>query len=99
MTSTAFVDACLARIAARDGEVHAFARLAPDARAKAEEADAASHRPPLHGVPVAVKDIIDTADMPTEYGSPIFAGHAAERRCQLRRAAAARRARSWSARR
>ena len=30
---------------------------------------------PLHGVPVGVKDIIDTADMPTTYGSPIYAGH------------------------
>jgi Asp-tRNA(Asn)/Glu-tRNA(Gln) amidotransferase A subunit family amidase len=75
LTSVAFVEACLARIAARDGEVHAFARLAPDAREKAEQADAASHRPPLHGVPVAVKDIIDTEDLGTEYGSPIFAGH------------------------
>jgi Asp-tRNA(Asn)/Glu-tRNA(Gln) amidotransferase A subunit family amidase len=75
LTSVAFVEACLARIAARDGEVGAFARLAPDARAKAEEADGTTHRLPLHGVPVAIKDIIDTEGLGTEYGSSIFAGH------------------------
>ena len=36
--------------------------------------DAEPPRGPLHGVPVGIKDIIDTADMPTEYGSPIYAG-------------------------
>ena len=75
LTSTTFVEACLARIAARDGEVRAFARLAPDARERAAQADTATHRPPLHGVPVAIKDIIDTEGLGTEYGSPIFAGH------------------------
>src|SRR5262249_12056705 len=42
-----------------------------DARAR----DAEPPRSPLHGIPVAIKDIIDTGDMPTEYGSPIYAGH------------------------
>jgi Asp-tRNA(Asn)/Glu-tRNA(Gln) amidotransferase A subunit family amidase len=90
LTSGAFVDTCLARIAARDGEVHAFARLAPDARAKAEEADGASHRPPLHGVPVGIKDIIDTEGLGTEYGSPIFAGDvpAGDANCVMRLKAA-----------
>ena len=36
-------------------------------------------RGPLHGIPVGVKDVIDTADMPTAYGSPIYAGHRPER--------------------
>ena len=35
----------------------------------------AARRGPLHGLPVAVKDNIDTADMPTGYGSPIYDGH------------------------
>ncbi|MCB0186736.1 MAG: hypothetical protein KDE31_20860, partial [Caldilineaceae bacterium] len=30
---------------------------------------------PLHGVPVGIKDIFDTVDMPTCYGSPIYSGH------------------------
>ena len=84
LTSTAFVDACLARIAARDGEVHAFARLAPDARARAEEADAASHRPPLHGVPVAIKDIIDTRRPRHRIRLADLRRPRADRRCQLR---------------
>ena len=32
-------------------------------------------RGPLHGIPVGIKDVIDTADMPTEYGSSIYRGH------------------------
>jgi len=68
------VEACLARIAARDPEIKAFVRLAADLRAQTARADAEPPRGPLHGVPVAVKDLIDTADMDTEYGSPIRRG-------------------------
>jgi len=66
----------LRRIEARENEVRAFAYLAPEAAiAAAEKADAAqASGGPLHGLPVAVKDIIDTADMPTEFGGEIFAG-------------------------
>lgn len=67
---------CLARIAAREGEVRAFVHLdAEAALARARALDAGPVRGPLHGLPLAVKDIFDTADMPTECGSPIFAGH------------------------
>jgi Asp-tRNA(Asn)/Glu-tRNA(Gln) amidotransferase A subunit family amidase len=71
--------ACLTRIAQLDGAVGAFAFIDADhALAQARESDAwrRSGRPtgPLHGVPVAVKDLIDTADYPTEYGSRYFAG-------------------------
>ena len=41
----------------------------------ARELDRAGARGPLHGLPLGVKDIIDTFDLPTEYGSPIYAGH------------------------
>ena len=79
VSSAQLVDACLARIQAVDPEVQAWAFLDPDhARAQAVAADEyrLSGRPlgPLHGVPVGVKDIIDTADMPTENGSVLHAG-------------------------
>jgi len=70
------VAACLARIAAREAEVRAWTCLDADrALAQARRHDAAGPRPPLYGLPVGIKDIIDTADMPTGYGSPIYAGH------------------------
>jgi Asp-tRNA(Asn)/Glu-tRNA(Gln) amidotransferase A subunit family amidase len=76
LTSEAVVAACLERIAVRDGALRAWAHV--DAERALEEArarDAAPARGLLHGVPVAVKDVIDTADMPTAYGSPSYAGH------------------------
>jgi Asp-tRNA(Asn)/Glu-tRNA(Gln) amidotransferase A subunit family amidase len=74
-TMRAFLD----RIAALEPKLRAFAYLDPDAAlAAAERVDqtrAAGIAPgPLHGLPVAVKDIIDTADMPTEFGAELFAG-------------------------
>lgn len=75
-TSEALVRACLTRIALREDEVGAWTHLdAEAALAEARRADATPARGPLHGIPVAVKDIIDTADMPTAYGSGIYAGH------------------------
>ncbi len=79
ITSVMLVDACLEHISATDGEIGAFAHLDPPAaHTAAVDADATRATGngigPLHGVPIAVKDIIDTADMPTEYGSPVFAG-------------------------
>jgi Asp-tRNA(Asn)/Glu-tRNA(Gln) amidotransferase A subunit family amidase len=71
---------CLARIEAREDELRAWAYLDADAAlAQARARDAETPRGPLHGLPVGVKDVIDTADMPTEYGSPIYAGHRPER--------------------
>jgi len=70
------VEDCLAHIAARDGELHAWQAVDPEfARRQARALDAGPVRGMLHGVPVGVKDIFDTADLPTEYGSPIYAGH------------------------
>ena len=66
-------EACLARIAEREPEVGAFAHF--DAEAVRTAARAARADGPLRGLPVAVKDLIDTADLPTEYGSAIYEGH------------------------
>ncbi len=79
LASVELVEACLARVGAREAEVGAFAFLDPHhARRGAEACDAARRagRPqgPLHGLPVAVKDIFDTADMPTENGTALHAG-------------------------
>jgi Asp-tRNA(Asn)/Glu-tRNA(Gln) amidotransferase A subunit family amidase len=76
ITSEALVRDCLERIAAREGEVHAWEHLDREAALRqARAADAGPSRGLLHGLPVAVKDLIDTVDMPTAYGSPIYAGH------------------------
>jgi Asp-tRNA(Asn)/Glu-tRNA(Gln) amidotransferase A subunit family amidase len=65
------MDACLARIAAREPAVRAFAWFDADA---ARRGAAAARPGPLHGLPVGVKDVLDTTDMPSEYGSPIWRG-------------------------
>ena len=76
LTSEALVRACLERIAEREDSVGAWAFLDPDlALGEARRRDAERPRGALHGVPFGVKDIIATHDMPTEYGSPIYAGH------------------------
>src|SRR5512132_501544 len=80
ISSEQLVEACLARIREIDPQVQAWAFLDPDhalAQARAADVLRLSGQPigALHGVPVAIKDIFDTADMPTEYGSPIYAGY------------------------
>lgn len=76
ISSQDLVRACLDRIARRDDEVGAWTWLDPDrALAAAKARDGEAPRGPLHGVPIGIKDIIDTADMPTGYGSAIYAGH------------------------
>ncbi|MGH6947816.1 MAG: amidase [Kiloniellales bacterium] len=77
--SVELVRDCLARIDEVDSEVQAWAFLDRDhAMRQAEAADFRRKQGksigPLHGVPVGVKDIFDTHDMPTELGSPIWAG-------------------------
>jgi Asp-tRNA(Asn)/Glu-tRNA(Gln) amidotransferase A subunit family amidase len=75
-TCEAVVRACLARIADQDGVIQAWVNFDPDAAlAQARALDRASNRGPLHGLPIGVKDVIDTFDMPTEMGSPIYRGH------------------------
>jgi Asp-tRNA(Asn)/Glu-tRNA(Gln) amidotransferase A subunit family amidase len=68
--------ACIDRIGQRDAAVGAWAWLEPDAAiAQARRLDAGSARGPLFGVPVGIKDVFQTKDMPTEHNSPIYAGH------------------------
>ncbi|WP_439617143.1 amidase [Shinella sp.] len=79
LTSVALTEAHLDRIAERDGAYHAFLHVAAEnALAAAAEADAAFSRGedlgPLQGIPVAIKDLFDTEDMPTTYGSDLHAG-------------------------
>ncbi len=75
-TAEAVARACLEHISKREPQVQAWQFLDPALVIKQAKAlDAGASRGPLHGVPVGIKDIIDTADMPTEYGSPIHAGY------------------------
>ena len=65
--------ACLARIAAREGEVRAFAHFDASAVRATRTHDGRAHDGRAHdgvlgGMPLGVKDVLDTADMPREYG-------------------------------
>ncbi|MBM4297876.1 MAG: amidase [Deltaproteobacteria bacterium] len=76
VTSEALVSSCLERIDSRQSQVKAWVHLDRDfALAQARECDRRAARGPIHGVPFAAKDIMDTADLPTEYGSPIYKGN------------------------
>jgi len=79
LRAVALTQACLRRVAARDESVQAWAYL--DESMAQEQAEALdvyrqSGRPlgPLHGLPVGIKDIVDTEDMPTENGNALDAG-------------------------
>ena len=75
-TCAALAEACFERIAARDEDVRAWAFIhRAQALAEARELDRMPRRSRLHGVPVGIKDIIDTESLPTEYNSPIYRGH------------------------
>ena len=77
ITSEALVADCLSRIAMHDNTLGAWTYIdANYALSQARACDAAdTPLGVLHGVPVGVKDVLDTEDMPTEYGSEIYAGH------------------------
>jgi Asp-tRNA(Asn)/Glu-tRNA(Gln) amidotransferase A subunit family amidase len=84
VNSVQLVEACLGRIREVDGDVQAWAFLDPDhALAQAQAADELrlSGQPtgPLHGLPIGIKDIFDTADMRTENGSVLHAGRTPSR--------------------
>src|SRR5881397_3333979 len=84
ISSEQLIEACLARVREVDEQVQAWTFLDPDyalAQARAADQFRLSGQPigPLHGVPVGIKDIFDTADMPTENGSVIYAGRTPSR--------------------
>jgi Asp-tRNA(Asn)/Glu-tRNA(Gln) amidotransferase A subunit family amidase len=79
ITSVALIEACLDRIEARENDVKAWSFL--DAASALEQARVADARRAagerlglLDGIPIGVKDVFDTADMPSEYGSAIYRG-------------------------
>ncbi|MBI4529576.1 MAG: amidase [Deltaproteobacteria bacterium] len=79
ISSEQLVEACLARVRELDRDVQAWAFLDPEyaiEQARAADGWRLQGRPngPLHGIPVGIKDIFDTADMPTQYGSVLHAG-------------------------
>ena len=77
-TVEAVARSLLDRIAVDDPTLRAWAHVDRDAvlaHARRLDRVAPPSRGPLHGIPIGVKDIFDTHDMPTEYGSPIYAGH------------------------
>jgi len=76
LTSEAYVRACVERVRAREPDVAAWQYIDPEyAVAQARQRDRERTRGLLHGVPVAFKDIVDTADMPTGYGSLAHLNH------------------------
>ena len=83
-TPRAYLDECLKRIAELDGSIGAFVTLNKDGAIKAADASTARWRAgkplsPIDGMPIAIKDIIETADMPTGQGSPMWEGQESRR--------------------
>jgi aspartyl-tRNA(Asn)/glutamyl-tRNA(Gln) amidotransferase subunit A len=77
-------EACLARIAEANPKLNAFITLSPDLALERARALAAERwRGPLHGIPVAVKDLFDTAGMRTTGGSAVFANRTPERDAEV----------------
>ena len=77
ISPTELVDACLARIDRMDGDIRAFVVVSGEARSAAAAAEReigdGAYRGPLHGVPVAIKDIVDVAGLSTRAGSAVLA--------------------------
>ena len=76
ITPAQVLESQLGRIAAREPSVHAFKwHDADKVRAQLAAVSSRSEKLPLAGIAIGIKDIIDTADMPTEYGSAAFVGN------------------------
>ncbi len=79
LSPRAYLEACLACVEAAEPVVQAFAAMDPAAARRAADKSEARWREgrplsPIDGMPIALKDIFETADMPTGFGSPIFSG-------------------------
>src|SRR3974377_1797659 len=76
ITCEAVTRDCIERITAREAMVKGWVKFDRElALAQAHALDREPRRGALHGVPIGVKDVIDTFDMPTEMGSPIYRGY------------------------
>jgi len=78
-TPRAYLERCLAALDAWEPRIHAFVTLNVEAARAAADAATARWRDgrplsAIDGMPLGIKDIIETADMPTQFGSPLFAG-------------------------
>lgn len=75
LTAEQLARACLDRVAARDGDVRAWSHVDADrVLAEARARDRAGPSGPLHGLPIGIKDVILTRDLPTQYNSPLYQG-------------------------
>ena len=93
VSSEQAVERCIARYEDRENDLRAFAafdaeRALGEARARDRERELRGARSALHGLPFAVKDVIDTVDLPTQRGSPRYEGRRAEQGRRLRAPAA-----------
>ena len=76
LTSVRLIEALLSRIEEREKTVKAWAYIDPNIiLEQARKSDQSGSLGLLHGVPIGIKDIIDTCDMPTQMGSPIYIDH------------------------
>ena len=76
LTVEAVAKSCIESIQAREPVLQAWSFFDPDlVLRQAKLLDKASGKGALHGLPIGIKDVFDTADMPTEMGSPIYKGH------------------------
>ncbi|MDH4292791.1 MAG: amidase, partial [Betaproteobacteria bacterium] len=76
LTAEKLTASCLERVAERETDVQAWAFIDPDTAIKqARLLDQQPRRSRLHGIPFGIKDVIDTHDMPTQYGSKIYEGN------------------------
>ena len=87
-TAEAYVSGCTRLVDETDGDLKAWQHINAEQvveDAKARDDDRRAGRPcgPLLGIPVGVKDIFDTADMPTAYGSEAYEGNQPEQHCAV----------------